>query len=117
MTSIPQVPIPAGTPKPIENLDTLGNNPAFEFWNDPKEDVYTEAQRTHAYGHTVDFGTIPAGVPSEALKAIRTGQTIEPDFGLTMAARLGPIQATSTDPSRLKSFEKAVKLAKPMGSK
>lgn len=51
--TLPQVPTPAGIP----------------------------ANRIHAYGHTVDFGPIPA---------------------------------TSTDPSRLKALEKAVKTAKPM---
>lgn len=75
---------------------------------------------------------IPAGVPQPAygfeptigspalLKLLSVTDPVELERGREAERILfgrKPIPATSIDPSRLKSFEKAVKLAKPMGSK
>lgn len=50
------------------------------------------------------MATLPNGI--SAVDHIRAGRD-----------KYEPIPATSIDPIRLKSFEKAVKLAKPMGGK
>jgi hypothetical protein len=87
--TLPQVPIPAGVP-------TAGSTVTLPY-PDGKRVITEEAIGKNLIG-------------ADYINSVNPGETI-------YLNRAFAIPATSIDPSRLKSFKKAVKLAKPMGGK